>query len=239
MEAATKQAAPSRERARDSRRRSREEARERVIRAALKLSERGSFRDLTVDEIAREAGLSRSAFYLHFHDKHELLLVAVEEVAAELYEMADRWWHGEGPPAEQVRRAIEGVVSVYAEQAGVLRVATEVSTYDQEMWELWLGISERFIEATAEHIRSEQEAGLIPRSLDPRATAEALYWMGERCCYIYLGRGEQTPEQVVERLAPAWTATLYPGVIPADELRPAPGDESARGDGGPSPSSSE
>lgn len=239
MEAAAKQAAPARERARDSRRRSREEARERVIRAALKLSERGSFRDLTVDEIAREAGLSRSAFYLHFHDKHELLLVAVEEVAAELYEMADRWWHGEGPPAEQVRRAIEGVVSVYAEQAGVLRVATEVSTYDDEMRELWMRISERFIEATTEHIRSEQDAGLIPRSLDPRSTAEALHWMAERCCYIYLGRGERTPEQVVEGLAPAWTAILYPGVISADQLRPGALDETAREAGGPAPSGSE
>ena len=60
--------------------------------------------------------------------------------------------------------------------------------------------------------------------------------MGERCCYIYLGRGEQTPEQVVERLAPVWTATLYPGVIPADELRP---DVLADGGEGDSPSGTE
>src|SRR5215467_7526400 len=113
MSAATTQA-PRRGRGRSSGRKSRERARERVIRAALRLSEQGSYSDLTVDEIAREAGLSRSAFYLHFHDKHELLLVAVEEVAQDLYEMADRWWHGEGPPAEQVRQAIEGVVAVYA-----------------------------------------------------------------------------------------------------------------------------
>jgi AcrR family transcriptional regulator len=198
----------------------RQKSRQRIIDTALKQAKKGSFRDLTVDDIARSAGVSRPAFYTHFSDKEELLLAAVEEVSRELYEMADRWWHGVGPPAERVRRALEGVVSVYAGDAGLLRLATEVATYDDEVRALWLDIAERFIEATADHVRTEQAGGLIPRSLDPRATAESLYWMAERCCYMYLGRGERTPKQVVEGLAPVWVAALYPGVIPAGQLSP-------------------
>jgi TetR/AcrR family transcriptional regulator, ethionamide resistance regulator len=198
----------------------RRKARDRVIATSLRLAERGSFQDLTVDEITRSAGISRSAFYTHFTDKRGLLLVAVEEVSASLYEMAERWWHGIGPPAERVRRAIDGVVSVYAENAALLRIATEVSTYDEEMRALWLDIAERFIEGTAQHIRSEQTRGLIPGNLDPRATGEGLFWMAERCCYIYLGRGERKPAAVVDDLVPVWTAALYPGVIPAGQLAP-------------------
>ena len=205
---------------RGTRRERRQKAREKVIAGALKLAEKGPFRDVTVDQIARSAGLSRSAFYTHFQDKQELLLVAVEEASEQLYEMADRWWHGVGPPAERVRRAIEGVVSVYAGEARLLRIAAEVATYDDEVRALWLDIAERFIEATAQHIRAEQEVGLIPRSLDPRATAESLFWMAERCCYIYLGRGERTAKQVVQGLLPVWVAALYPGVIPAGQLSP-------------------
>ena len=198
----------------------RQKARGRVIASALKLAEKESFRDLTIDEIARSADVSRPAFYTHFSDKEELLLIAVGEVSEELYEMADRWWHGVGPPAQRVRQAIEGVVSVYAGEARLLRIAAEVATYDDEMRALWLDIAERFIEATADHIRSEQEVGLIPRTLDPRSTGEALYWMAERCCYMYLGRGERTPKQVVQGLMPVWVAALYPGVIPAGQLSP-------------------
>jgi TetR/AcrR family transcriptional regulator, ethionamide resistance regulator len=198
----------------------RKKARQRIINSSLKQAEKGSFRDLTVDDIARSAGVSRPAFYTHFSDKEEVLLVAVEEVSRELYEMADRWWHGVGPPAERVRRAIEGVVSVYAGEAGLLSIASEVSTYDDEVRALWLDIAERFIEATAAHVRSEQEVGLIPRTLDPRSTAESLFWMAERCCYMYLGRGERTPKQVVKGLVPVWVAALYPGVIPAGQLSP-------------------
>ena len=198
----------------------RQRARQRVIASGLKLAEKGSFRDLTIDEIASSAGVSRPAFYTHFSDKEELLLVAVGEVSEQLYEMADRWWHGVGPPAQRVRQAIEGVVSVYAGEARLLRIAAEVATYDDEVRALWLDIAERFIEATADHIRSEQEVGLIPRTLDPRSTAEVLYWMAERCCYMYLGRGERTAKQVVQGLMPVWVAALYPGVIPAGQLSP-------------------
>ncbi|MDP9227486.1 MAG: TetR/AcrR family transcriptional regulator [Actinomycetota bacterium] len=220
MAATIEPAAPRAASEREGRRKRREEMRSEVIRTALELAERASFRDLTVDQIAREAGIPRSAFYTHFRDKHDLLLAAVAEASEELYRMADRWWHGEGPPAERVRQALEGVVSVYAEQARVLRLATEVSTYDEEVREVWLAILERFIEATAEHIRSEQRAGLIPEALEARATAEGLVWMSERCCYIYLARGERTTGELVAAMAPVWTAALYPGVITADELRP-------------------
>jgi AcrR family transcriptional regulator len=198
----------------------RRKARQRVISSALKLADKRSFRDLTIDEIARSAGVSRPAFYTHFSDKEELLLAAVAEVSEQLYEMADRWWHGVGPPAQRVRQAIEGVVSVYAGEARLLRIAAEVATYDEEVRALWLDIAERFIEATSQHIRSEQEVGLIPRSLDPRATAESLFWMAERCCYIYLGRGERHAKQVIQGLLPVWVAALYPGVIPAGQLSP-------------------
>ena len=207
--------------ARTSRRQRRDEVRGRLVSSALELAEQGPFRDLSVDEIASAAGLSRSAFYTHFRDKHHLLLGAVEEVAEELYRMADRWWHGEGPPAQQVRVAIEGVVSVYAKHAGVLRVATEVSTYDDDVREFWLRIVQLFIDATAEHIYAEQAAGRIPTSLKPEPTAESLVWMVERSCYIHLARADRKPGEVVRALGPVWTAALYPGVISADQLRPA------------------
>lgn len=194
---------------RRSRRLRREQAREAFVRAAIELVEDAPFKDVTVDEIARAAGASRPAFYIHFQDKQELLLAAVEEVSAELYAEADRWWHGEGDPAELVRNALRGVVGVWAQHASLLRVATEVSTYDEEVRTVWIELVGRFIDATAEHIATEQGRGRIARSLDPRSTAEALVWMAERCGYIYIARGDRSPDEVTDSLAAVWTAALY------------------------------
>jgi AcrR family transcriptional regulator len=206
---------------RTSGRRRREEARATVLRSALELAENSQFSDLTVDEIARAAGISRSAFYQHYHDKQDLLHAAVEEVAGDLYEMAERWWRGEGAaPAELVRNALAGVVSVWTEHASLLRVVIEVSGYGEDVRETWFGIVQRFIDATAEHLTSEQRRGLVPDQLDPTAAAEALVWGVERVCYIYISRAGRSPEEVVEQLTTVWVAALYPGVVPASELRP-------------------
>ena len=99
-------AVPAATEQRQSRRRRHEETRREVLRAAIELAGDAPFKDLTIDEIARAAGVSRPAFYQYFRDKGELLLAAVEEVSRALYEEADSWWNGAGPPEELVRGAI-------------------------------------------------------------------------------------------------------------------------------------
>jgi AcrR family transcriptional regulator len=210
---------------RDRRRRHRQ-AREELLGSALALAAEGPFREVTVEQIAAGAGISRSAFYLHFGDKHELLLAALDDVAGEIGEHAAGWWSGDGPPAEVVRRAVASLVSLYADNGELLRLVTEVATYDEEVRGRWLTLVNGAIEAAAEHVRGEQRAGLIPRTVQPRPTGEALVWMTERCCYVYLAAagltdgGGRAPGEVVDALAPVWTAALYPGVIPAEQLRP-------------------
>jgi AcrR family transcriptional regulator len=175
----------------------------------LELLAESSFHDLTVDEIARHAGLTRSAFYFYFADRQELLASVTEEVGDALYLEADRWWHGEGEPEMLVRVALEGVIEVYARHARVLRVASEVSGYDEGFRHVWRNLVERFVGATTDHLRREHEVGRV-RHLDPRAAAESLVWMTERSCYIYLGGQERSGSEVVESLTAVWVAALYP-----------------------------
>lgn len=192
------------------RRQRREDVRAEVIKAMTELVEAAPFRDLTVDEIARRAGLSRSAFYFYFRDKQDLLMAAAAEVSEDLYSEADQWWHGEGRPELLVRAALTGVASVYVSHGRLLGVAVEVSTYDEEVGAFWRALIERFIAATADHLRREQVAGRVRGELDPRATAESLVWMAERLCWVYLRSGERSIDEVVDQLCVTWMAALYP-----------------------------
>ncbi len=54
------------------RRRSREQTRQRLLDAALKIFARNGFERATIDEIVREAGFSKGAFYVHFESKEDL-----------------------------------------------------------------------------------------------------------------------------------------------------------------------
>ena len=177
--------------------------------AALRLMGEGtSFSALTIDEIARAAGITRSAFYFYFGDKQELLVSAAREVAEDLYRQADRWWHGEDPPEARIHEALGGVAGVYARHATLLRAVNEVAGYDEEIRAFWRALVERFVAATADHLRSELQAGRV-RSLDPEPTAEALVWMVERCCYVYLTTGDRSPDELARSLTDTWVAALY------------------------------
>lgn len=200
-------------RARSPRRQRRAEVRSAVCRATVELVGETPLKEVTVDDISRRAGVPRSTFYLHFHDKHGALEVATEEVVDKLYGEAEGWWHGDGSPRELVREALEGVIEVYQEHATVLRAAVEVSCYDAEFADFWRCLVERFVSATAAHVRREQDGGRSPQ-LDPDAVASSLVWMVERSCYVHLARGKWSTEGVTNSLVPVWMATLYPGEAP-------------------------
>jgi TetR/AcrR family transcriptional regulator, ethionamide resistance regulator len=179
-----------------------------VCQAALELVEESPFNEVTVDRITTEAGLSRSSFYLHFRDKYDVLTAMTEDVVDALYGEADRWWHGEGPPDELVRAALEGVVRIYAENATLLGAVAEVSSYDDGFRDFWRGLVARFVTATADHVRREQAVGRS-RPVDPDPTADVLVWMTERSLYVHLARGRWSEQRVVEALLPVWLRTIY------------------------------
>jgi TetR/AcrR family transcriptional regulator, ethionamide resistance regulator len=200
MEASSQQA---------SRRRTRAEVQESVRAALVTLLGERPFKDVTVDELSRRAGLSRTAFYFYYKDKNEVLKEAANAVAAQVYSEADRWWHGEGPPEQLVREALEGIAHVYGEHADVLRASVEATTYDPEFRSFYESLIGRFVTATADHLRRERAAGRL-RQLEPEPIAEALVWMAERCNYaLFLLEGRPASE-VVDSLTGIWIHALYP-----------------------------
>jgi TetR/AcrR family transcriptional regulator, ethionamide resistance regulator len=190
-------------------RRTRAEVQEGVRAALIELLAERPFKDVTVDELARRAGLSRTAFYFYYPDKNEVLKEAANDVAAELYAEADRWWHGEGPPVQLVREALEGIAGVFTTHADMLRAAVEATTYDPEFRAFYESLIQRFVNATAAHLRRELDAGRL-RPLDPDSIAEALVWMAERCNYAILLLEGRSAREVVDSLTAIWIHALYP-----------------------------
>jgi AcrR family transcriptional regulator len=191
------------------RRRTREEVQEAVREALVELLAERPFKDVTVDELARRAGLSRTAFYFYYPDKNEVLKEAANAAAAEVYAEADRWWHGEGPPEKLVREALAGIAAVYCKHPDMLRAAVEATTYDAEFRDFYESLIRRFVDATADHLRRELDAGRL-RPVDPDSIAEALVWMAERCNYSILLIEGRSQHEVVDSLTVIWIHALYP-----------------------------
>jgi AcrR family transcriptional regulator len=189
------------------RRRSPAEAEREILGAAERFLRERPLRELTIDEVMAATGLSRPAFYVYFRDRHNLVLRLIAEIGSELFEMADKWLKG-----GDLRAGVEGVVAVYAKHGPVLRAISDAAVDDPDVEAAYHGLVQRFIDATADHIRAEQRGGRA-EGMTARRTAAALVWMNERYLSMCLGGGNSTrqlkPREVADTLHQIWMRTLY------------------------------
>ena len=82
-----------------------------LIAAAWRCAARGGFRDLTVDDVCAEAGVSKGAFYGYFEQKQDLLLALLEDDAAEVDRELELITRASGSGVERVRRLARGMVA--------------------------------------------------------------------------------------------------------------------------------
>jgi TetR/AcrR family transcriptional regulator, ethionamide resistance regulator len=167
-----------------------------------------SYAELTIEDIAGAAGISRTAFYFYFRDKRELLMRLTEEVADVLYAEADAWWSGGEDGREDLERALAIVIALYREHGVLLRAVVEASAYDEAVAGFWRALVGRFVEASRRRIEEEQARGAMT-GVPAEATAFALTWMTERACYQRLAKGGDLTDDFQAGLVHIWVAALY------------------------------
>ena len=79
---------------RSRQREQRENTRQAIMEAAATLLRERPYRELSVDLVMGQTGLTRTAFYRHFDDIPSLVLRLLADVGRELYEVGERWRAG-------------------------------------------------------------------------------------------------------------------------------------------------
>ncbi|MGH2963769.1 MAG: TetR/AcrR family transcriptional regulator [Solirubrobacterales bacterium] len=172
------------------------------------LAEGGAYADLTIEQIASRAGLSRSAFYESFPDKRELLKRLAQGAAEPLIAATDALARFGRDDGEGVRPLMTGALSLARDNAAVFRAVFEASTYDEEIAAFWLEIGGRFADPLAAQIRDGQGAGALP--VDPRAGAAVLVGAVVQALYHQVsGDTDLSDDQLVDALTALWERALF------------------------------
>lgn len=156
--------------------------RRRLLECTRALLETTSYRDLKVVDIAREAGTSPATFYQYFPDVEAALLSLADEVIGESAERLTRPvreanWHGRGAYAacELVARSF---LEFWADHSSLMAVIDLVALQgDQRFRDVRTEVVSPFTLAAAEVIRAQQDAGNVPKDINPIATAVVLVSM--------------------------------------------------------------
>ena len=145
-----------------------------------------NFTALSVERLAREAGISRATFYLYFKDKSDLIERLIRHVEDEVVSAGGMWFeHAEDADYEELKRAMHRFMDAYREHRAVLRAAAETAAYDEDVNEAYQHMMGRFRAETRAAVDRIAASGRAHDGL-PTMLADVLSWSVDHC-YVWHG----------------------------------------------------
>ncbi|MGZ4505691.1 MAG: TetR/AcrR family transcriptional regulator [Blastococcus sp.] len=173
---------------------------------------------ISVDDLARGAGISRPTFYFYFSSKDAVLLTLLDRVVDEADAAMRRVFDSPATGLrEGWRRAITAYYDTFRAHRALTLAWSEARSSNAEVRELWAQVFEAWVQQCAAAIQAERDRGAAPPGLPARDLAVALNSMNERVLYAtFSGDGPAVAESaVVDVLLEVWLTTIYQRAMPA------------------------
>ena len=183
-----------------------------ILATAEKLLEERAFANISVDDLAKGAGLSRPTFYFYFRSKEAVLLSLLEPIIARADSEFDGVIHRlPADPRGVWRNSINAFFTEFASRRALARAATEALATSAELRAVWSGFMQKWIDQTASIITAERERGAAPQTIPAVDLATSLNQMNERTMMAALAA--ETPavdaDRVVDTLTHIWVSSIY------------------------------
>ena len=183
-----------------------------ILATSERLLDERSLHEISVDDLARGAGISRPTFYFYFSSKDAVLLTLLDRMVEEA---ARQPWRSaralrRGPAAMAAPRDHRDLrdVPIASRRVPGRRDARATSA---EVRELWARVMEGFVQETTAAIEAERARGAAPPGVPARDLAIALNMMNERVLQATFAGHAPTidEEHVVDVLLAAWLGAIY------------------------------
>lgn len=183
-----------------------------ILATAERLLNERPFSEISVDDLAKGAGLSRPTFYFYFPSKDAVLVTLVEQVILEADAasegLADRLPED---PYEAWRTGINVFFEAFVKHKGVTRAGHASRASNREIQELLATFMQKWIDRTADSIEAERARGAAPTTLPAQDLATALNLMNERV--LFASFSDEQPaiprEHVLDTLVHIWVTSIY------------------------------
>lgn len=189
-----------------------------ILATAERLLGERALREISIDDLAKGAGISRPTFYFYFPSKDAVLLALLDRVVSEADEASERVPDSElaVDPARFWRECISTFFHTFREHRAVTLACAEARCTNTEVRELWASVMEAWAQRAAAAIECERERGAAPPGLPARDLAVALCSMNERSLHATFA-GDQpsiASSDVVGVLHTVWLNAIYQTTMP-------------------------
>ncbi|MGE0216713.1 TetR/AcrR family transcriptional regulator [Mycolicibacterium sp.] len=184
-----------------------------ILETAERLLAERPLGEISVDDLAKGAGISRPTFYFYFASKDEVLRTLLERVIAEAN--ADLEALMAAPPKDRVefwRAGIGVFYSTFRAHRVMVAPATVARYTDPEVRDLWSAFMQRSIDHTTGVIQTLRDRGEIPDNhLPAHELSTSLNLLNEAVMTAsFAGQRPALPdERVMDNLVHIWLAAIY------------------------------
>ncbi|MBC7590823.1 MAG: TetR/AcrR family transcriptional regulator [Salinibacterium sp.] len=200
------------ERSRRASRISGDERQRAILASAEHLLEQRSLDDISIEDIAGGAGISRPSFYFYYSTKDDVLLALLDRVIAEVeLRVAALPRDFATDPAAAWSRSIAVFVEVFAAHRSVSTAALAARARNAQVHDLWSRSMETWADYCTEVIQAERARGAAPAGIEARDLAIALNLMNERVLSAAFTGERPTIDQdsTLEVLSEIWMRSIY------------------------------
>jgi AcrR family transcriptional regulator len=187
-----------------------------ILATAECLLEERPLADISVDELAKGAGISRPTFYFYFPSKEAVLLTLLDRVVTEADTALDRLIANlagnlDTDRDNMWRTGLNVFFETFGSHKGVTRAGWAARDTSAEVRDLWSTFMQKWITHTAAVIEAERARGAAPDTLPAGELATALNLMNERVLFASFANEEPcVPEsRVLEALVHIWVTSIY------------------------------
>ncbi|MDA2894109.1 TetR/AcrR family transcriptional regulator [Mycolicibacterium sp. BiH015] len=183
-----------------------------ILETAERLLDERPLAEISVDDLAKGAGISRPTFYFYFSSKdavlHSLLGRVIADADAALLDLIAH------PPEDRRkiwRRGINVFVETFGAHRAVCAAATAAKATNTESRDLWATSMQRWIDHITDVIEAERARGAAPETIPARELATTLNLMNEAVMVSsFIGHEPALPDdRVLDNLVHVWVTSIY------------------------------
>jgi AcrR family transcriptional regulator len=164
---------------------------------------------INVAEIAKEAGVTRSAFYFYFENKAAAVAALMEQMVDETLSLNDVFTTAGGAPQARIQTMLDGLFAMWDRHRHLFKAMLEVRGAGGSIREIWDGARASFVDSVAAMIRGDRAAGLAPDGLDAAVLATVLLEVNDRMLERLTLGGALSRAQLMDGAAAIWLSTIY------------------------------
>ncbi|BBZ46774.1 TetR/AcrR family transcriptional regulator [Mycobacterium parmense] len=182
-----------------------------ILSTAERLLAERPLADISVDDLARGAGLSRPTFYFYFPSKDAVLLTLLERVVVEADSALETLIAN--PPAD-LKTLWRTGINVFVQTFGAHRavsLAADAARTNKDVRELWSRFMQKWVDHITVVIEAERARGAAPVTLPARDLSAALNLLNEKVMLTsFAGESPSVPdEQLLDTLVHIWVSSVY------------------------------